>query len=76
MDAGKNPIVRGRHQALAVLIEEHGLKGTSIVQRAQESNSIGSGTRYGLLAFNVCTVHRFLVLEWNDVVFESFAWDL
>ena len=65
MNMGKDPSEWGRHQALAVFIEDHGLIDTSIAQRTQESNSIGSGRRYGLLACNVCILHCFHVrVEW------------
>ena len=76
MDMGKDPSERGKHQALAVFIEDHGLKDTSIVQQTQESNYTRSGRRFGLLALNVCTVDCFNILVWNDAVFGDLPWDL
>ena len=67
MDTGKDVNERGRHQALAVLVADHGLKDTSIIQRTQESNTTGSCRRYRFLVFNVCAVHYFPILGWNDV---------
>ena len=76
MDTGKDPSKRGRHQALAVFIQDHGLKGTSIVQRTQERNSFGCSSRHGWIAFNACTVNCFHILGWNDAFFDTLPWDL
>ena len=76
MDTGKDPSERGKHQALAVFIEDHDLKDNHIVQGTQGSNSFGFGRRYGLQAFNVCTAQYFHILGWDDTFFGSLPWKL
>ena len=65
---------QSRHLTLVVLIEDHDFRDTSIM-RSQESNSFGSGGRYGVLAFNVCIVDCVYTFRKNDAVINSLPWD-